>query len=98
MRDATKSKPIELANTSAATETAWDIYDAAIDNDDFVTKQAAWQAIDILDEIRASQYAQWQILGGTSDIESLALYGLEMCAELDGCRTDTDLYDYSRGR
>ena len=71
------NKPIELQNAIQATETCWDRYDAAIESGDKVSASALWHAMAILEDNQSSQYKQWQILGGTSNIESIALAEME---------------------
>ena len=71
----TPKRPIEVVTASANCADAWQKRDDMIDSGDTVGVQAMDLACDILDEKYRSLYAQWQILGGTSDIESIALFG-----------------------
>ena len=71
----TPKRPIEVVTASANCAEAWQKRDDMIDSGDTVGVQAMDLACDILDEKYRSLYAQWQILGGTSDIESIALFG-----------------------
>ena len=66
----TKHKPLELANALIAKESAYTLYDAQPTNE---LKAEAWKAVIIIEERCSQLYAEWQSLGGTSDIETLAL-------------------------
>jgi len=72
----TPQRPTEVVNASMAISQAWDKYDAFVEAGDKVGAKAAWAALEILEDMYNSQYQQWQILGGTSDIESIALAGV----------------------
>ena len=69
-------RPIELINASRAEFEAFARRDEMINNGDKVGVQAMNLACDILGDYFNSQYRQWQILGGTSNIESIALHGV----------------------
>ena len=72
----TPQRPTEVVNASMAISQAWDKYDAFVEAGDKVGAKAAWAALEILEDVYNSQYQQWQILGGTSDIKSIALAGV----------------------
>lgn len=65
-------RPTELVNASIAVSEAWDKYDAFVEAGDKDGAKACWVALGILEEVYNSRYQQWQILGGTSNIDSLA--------------------------
>ena len=71
----TPRRPIEVVTASANCADAWQKRDDMIDNGDFVGAQAMDLACDILSDQYQSLYNQWQILGGTSEIESIAMFG-----------------------
>ncbi len=77
----TPKRPIEVVTASANCADAWQKRDDMIDSGDTVGVQAMNLACDILDEKYRSLYTQWQILGGTSDIESIALFGKYLPAD-----------------
>lgn len=72
----TPKRPIEVVNASKAVSECWDRYDAFVEAGDTIGAKAEWAAMEILEDMYRSQYRQWQILGGTSDIESIALAGV----------------------
>lgn len=72
----TPQRPIEVVNASKAVSECWDRYDAFVESGDTIGAKAEWVAMEILEDMYRSQYRQWQILGGTSDIESIALAGV----------------------
>ncbi len=67
-----KKRPIELVNLSKACADAWAKRDAMIEAGDVVGVKAMNEACAIIDKMYNSVYRQWQILGGTSDIDSIA--------------------------
>jgi hypothetical protein len=69
----TPKRPIELINASKACADAWLKRDQLIEAGDRVGVMAMDTACAILDERYRSLYQQWQILGGTSDIDNLAI-------------------------
>ena len=69
----TKHKPLELANALIAKEAAYANYDAQPTNE---LKAEAWKAVIIIEERVSQLYAEWQVWGGTSDVDTLALGGL----------------------
>ena len=77
----TPKRPIEVVTASANCADAWQKRDDMIDSGDTVGVQAMDLACDILSDHYQSQYTQWQILGGTSDIESIALFGKYLPAD-----------------
>ena len=70
----TKHKPLELANALIAKEAAYANYDAQPTNE---FKAEAWKAVIIIEERYSQLYAEWQSLGGTSDIDTLVLNRLD---------------------
>ena len=68
----TPHRPIELSQASYDLATAWDRRDQYLEADDKVGVEAMDGAIEILQERYNTLYREWQILGGTSDIESIA--------------------------
>ena len=71
----TPQRPIELVNASKACAEAWLKRDAMIDAGDKEGVKAMDLTCDLLQERYNSIYRQWQELGGTSDIDSIALAG-----------------------
>lgn len=69
----TPRRPIELVQASQDCAEAWSKRDAMIDAGDTVGVKAMDLTCDILDERCQKIYREWQILGGTSNIESIAL-------------------------
>ena len=67
------TRPIELMNASKACAEAWQRRDDMIEAGDKVGVQAMNVTCHLLDEIYRAKYHVWQILGGTSDIDSIAL-------------------------
>lgn len=67
----TPKRPIELVNASVACADAWLKRDAMIDSGDLVGVVAMNTACEILEERFSSLYQQWQILGGTSNIDTV---------------------------
>jgi len=67
----TPSRPIELATASKQIADAWTKRDGYIERGDRVGVIAMDSAISILEERFNSLYQQWQILGGTSNIDSI---------------------------
>lgn len=70
----TPRRPIELVRASIDCSVAWSRRDAMIDIGDEIGVQAMNTACDLLDERYTTLYRQWQKMGGTSDIESIALH------------------------
>jgi len=68
----TPQRPIELVNASKACAEAWLKRDAMIDADDKEGVTAMDLTCDLLQERYNSIYRQWQDLGGTSNIDSIA--------------------------
>lgn len=68
----TPKRPIELVNASKACAEAWLKRDTMIEAGDTIGIQVMNSACGILDARYNSLYQQWQILGGTSDIDSIA--------------------------
>lgn len=68
----TPKRPIELVNASIACAEAWLKRDAMIEAGDTIGIQVMNSACEILDARYNSLYQQWQILGGTSNIDSIA--------------------------
>lgn len=66
------NRPIELVNASKACSEAWQRRDDMIEANDSIGIMAMNSACGILDAHYATLYQEWQILGGTSDIDSLA--------------------------
>ena len=69
----TPKRPIELIRASADAGRAWLKRDAMIDAGDTEGVKAMDLTCAILDARYNSLYQQWQILGGTSNIQSIAL-------------------------
>ncbi len=70
----TPKRPIEVALASRACGEAWLRRDRMVDAGDEVGVLAMNQACDILGGHYNSLWEKWQNMGGTSDIESLALH------------------------
>lgn len=68
----TPKRPIELVNASIACAEAWQRRDDMIEAGDAVGVMAMNAACGMLDDRYNTLYQEWQILGGTSDIESIA--------------------------
>ena len=68
----TPKRPIELVNASKAIAEANAKRDALIEANDRTGVIAMNNAIDILTERYNTIYREWQILGGTSNIDSIA--------------------------
>lgn len=87
---------MEIVNTCQAIARAHVRRDEMINSGDGIGVLAMNGAVDILTDLYNTQYHQWQILGGTSDIDSIALYGLDATvgdsASEDGCGNDDDLH------
>ena len=85
-------KPIELQNAIEAAETAWNMYDAAIDaGASKEERQERWNVVNWLEERKGQQYAAWQNAGGTSDIDCVTFN--EEAAELFDTDTRGDMLD-----
>lgn len=69
-----KNRPVELVTASVACAEAIVKRDTFIEAGDKVGVEIMNLACAILDERYNSLYRQWQILGGTSDIDSLVLF------------------------
>lgn len=69
----TPRRPAELVTASAACGEAWLKRDAMIEAGDTEGVKAMDLACAILDERYQTIYREWQILGGTSNIDSIAL-------------------------
>lgn len=66
--------PIELHNARAASADAWVKYGEAINRgESYSTINQYGLAAEICDAIASRIYNDWQAVGGTSDIESIAL-------------------------
>lgn len=74
----TPKRPIEVALASRACGEAWLRRDQMVDAGDEVGVQAMNQACEILGGHYNSLWEKWQNMGGTSDIESLALHEVEL--------------------
>lgn len=68
----TPRRPTELAQASLNISEAWNRYDAFCAAGDKIGAKCAWDALQMVEDIYNSLYHQWQILGGTSDIDSIA--------------------------
>jgi hypothetical protein len=69
----TPKRPTELVRASQAVSEGWQNYNLAIDaGATHMTLKEYAKVITILQERYNSLYRQWQILGGTSDIKSIA--------------------------
>ena len=69
-----RTKPLELINASVACGEAWLRLNALIEAGDYVGIQAAEKACEWITEHYDNIYHQWQMVGGTSDIRSIALF------------------------
>ena len=69
-----KTRPVELVTASVACAEAWVKRDEMIEAGDKIGVEIMNLACSILDERYNSLFRQWQILGGTSDIDSLVLF------------------------
>jgi hypothetical protein len=65
-------RPIELVNASKACAEAWQRRNDMIEAGDWIGVQVMNSACGILDARYNTLYQEWQILGGTSDIDSIA--------------------------
>ena len=72
----TPKRPAELITASQNAGRAYLMADLFTDAGKKELAQEALKAAGWLDEIYRSRYAEWQAMGGTSDIESIALDGL----------------------
>lgn len=107
-------RPIELVNASQACSEAWAKRDEMIEANDSVGIMAMNSACGILDYHYSTLYQEWQILGGTSNIDSLAFpfvgeiptarpfeprNQFTACVEYeDGCGYDDDMPSVAIGR
>lgn len=88
-----KHTPIEYAQARQAVIEAWKKYNDLLEAGEKelaleMAKSAEW-----LEERKSAIYAQWQAMGGTSDIESIALRNFRE----EGCGNDTaDLLAWTR--
>lgn len=69
----TPKRPIELVDASKACARAWAKRDAMIDAGDKEGVEAMNLTCELLEERYNSMYQQWQILGGTSNIDSITI-------------------------
>jgi len=67
----TPKRPIELVNASTACAEEWLKRDEMINAGDKIGVSAMNLACDLLQERYNTLYQEWQILGGTSNIESI---------------------------
>lgn len=67
-------RPIELVNASIACSQAWAKRDAMIDAGDKIGVLAMDYACDFLTERYNQIYREWQAIGGTSNISTIALF------------------------
>lgn len=67
----TPKRPTEVSQASMDISQAWDRYDAFVDAGDKVGAKCAWDALEMMEERYNALYQEWQILGGTSNIDSL---------------------------
>ena len=68
------NKPIELQQAITAKETAWDKYIDAINaNVDTATRKQYLEVVNITEERERMMYSEWQKIGGTSNISTIAL-------------------------
>ncbi len=70
----TPKRPIELVEASKACARAWLRRDKMIDAGDTVGVDAMNTACDLLQERYNVIYREWQEIGGTSNIDSIALF------------------------
>ena len=78
------TKPIELQNALTARLVAWQMYDAALEAgkpNDYIAEVV--KIVDVCDERVAQLYKEWQSVGGTSDIESLALHPVTEAQQIE---------------
>jgi hypothetical protein len=71
----TPKRPIEVVNASKACANAWIARDEIIDTAPELVREMD-KVCEWLGEMYTDEYFQWQRMGGTSDIESLALAGV----------------------
>jgi len=94
----TPKRPIELVNASIACADAWAMRDGILElfpNDKGLLNEAN-KTCEEMDMRYSSLYRQWQILGGTSDIESIALVAVgQLHNDEDGCGNDLHPYDFT---
>ena len=69
-----KYRPVELVAAYVACAEAWVKRDEMIEAGDKIGVEIMDLACAILDERYNSLYRQWQLLGGTSDIDSIVLF------------------------
>ena len=70
----TPSRPIELAKASLACGRAWARRDKFIEKNDIIGVIAMDTACALLQERYNLIYREWQAIGGTSNIDSIALF------------------------
>lgn len=78
--------PIELANARTARDDAWRKYMEVVEahgSKELIDE--TYKVCQIMEELVTNIYKQWQALGGTSDIHSIALH-----------KTDADVADIMR--
>jgi hypothetical protein len=67
----TPKRPTEVSQASIDISEAWNRYDAFVEACDKVGAKCAWDALEMIEERYNTLYQEWQILGGTSNIDSL---------------------------
>ena len=73
------NKPIELQQAITAKETAWDKYIDAINaNVDTATRKQYLEVVNITEERERMMYSEWQKIGGTSNIQTIALHNVDI--------------------
>lgn len=71
----TPQRPIEVSNASKACADAWIMRDGLIETQPELVQEMD-KVCEWLGEYYTNKYFQWQRMGGTSDIQSIALDGL----------------------
>lgn len=74
-------KPIELQQAISACDEAWKLYDYAIDNESKEMISERFKVCRMLEARKSELYAQWQAVGGTSEVETLT--AVELATKLE---------------
>ena len=89
------NKPIELQNAKVAQMQAWEKYFSTVEQTkDAATIEQAYLACAIIDTRVHNLYNEWQLIGGTSDIETIALHDIDNKAHMTGEQADIARWQY----
>ena len=81
--------PIELVQARQARELAWDKYIEAINAEvDSATRQQYFSVVNTTEERARIIYSEWMDIGGTSNIETIALHAIDANSHMTGEQAD----------